>query len=217
MRPGITILAGQTEFRKSWFAPLGRVRRPQSELIPQDLLQHARREIRKLGQLRPLFVSHKAALLEHPPGCAVVRMTKSVEQCEVRLPRHIDHRLESLRRVALSPRVLGEHISRHGPIWSLESQACPAEQTAIVARADQVRSCRPALPLGGAEREKRLSVRDGLMPRPPEESRHLAIAGVALEYFGRIVKRRLDEQQTRRGDLVWGLQNLTASDTLTPD
>ena len=144
-------------------------------------------------------------------------MAESVKPPYPDVASHVDHRSQSLGGIAVPPRVLGEHISRHGPIWSLESQACPAEQTAIVARADQVRSCRPALPLGGAEREKRLSVRDGLMPRPPEESRHLAIAGVALEYFGRIVKRRLDEQQTRRGDLVWGLQNLTASDTLTPD
>ena len=67
----------------------------------------------------------------------MLRMAQRVKTPHSRLSSDIHHSGEGLRRVALPPGILGEHVTGHGLLGTLESQPRPSEQPTIAAASDQ--------------------------------------------------------------------------------
>ena len=95
------------------------------------------------------------------------RVTERVEPLNADRRRKRHHRLERLGCVASSPRILCQDIARRGPMRCFKREPAAADEPAIGARQDQVRTARPPFPLRRREREKRLRVGHCRVRRKP--------------------------------------------------
>src|ERR1017187_7544405 len=105
-------------------------------------------------------------------------MTERIQSANSQLNGDCDDSGQRFRRVAVAPRISGEHISSGGDRRRSETEASAAEQVPTASRLDQVGTCRPPIPFRIAESKKPLGVFEGLVPRPAEIPGNVWIARV---------------------------------------
>ncbi len=146
--------------------------------ITEDVAGFSRLQVGELRMLVQDALPHEPAFFEHPPGRPMLGVTNCVQPPDANRSSGLNHRVKRFGRVSLSPRILGEDITRRGSVRRFERQPGATQKRPVSACPNEVRTRWPAIPFGLAERDERVRIGQGPMSWPPDEARNIRIARI---------------------------------------